>query len=551
MKKIRFGLRQKITVFCTLFAIILCGSVGYIGYVNYSSNMIRKYQDYAGTLIKFIERKFEDNNIISLLDGEAMDENYESMRHELNQLKESADADYIYSLYFKEKGDIDSMSYVINGVTAQEIAEAGGEEAAYSYLGELCGEDDFDREMKEHFLECIESGNRDVNYYVNNTAEYGYQLTCYKAIFGEGDNALIIAVDISMNEINSNRIQYVRNVSILSVALLVLFLIAFIGITDRSVVKPVMRMEESSRDFVEQTRRIQSPDELQFRPVPSCSKDEIEVLRQSIEDMAEGIRSYMVDLERVTEEKGKITAELDVATNIQLSMLPRIFPAFPEREDFDVYASIATAKEVGGDFYDFYMIGSDRLCVTIADVSGKGVPAALFMVIAKTLLKDHMLLGKEPAQAFMDVNDLLAESNEQDMFVTVWMAVIDLAAMKAKVVNAGHNPPLLKHPDGEFEYCNIKPGFVLGAMEGMPYQETELDLAPGDVFYLYTDGITEANNTAEELYGEDRLQECLNRCGTEDLKSLLEKVKADIDGFVGEAPQFDDMTMVTFKVKGK
>lgn len=548
MKKLSFGLRQKVIILCTLLALVLCGSVGYIGFINYSSNVTQKYKDHASALINIIEKKFNEYGILSLLETGEMDENYDAVRHELNLLKESANVDYIYSLYFPEEGNIGSLSYVINGATSQQLEEAASESEVYSYLGELCGEDDFSQEMKEEFLSCIQNKNTNINYYVNTTSEYGYQLTCYRALFSDDGHSLIIGVDISMNDINSNRIQYIEKVVALSLILLVIFLTIFISIINRYVVKPIMGMEESSRNFVEQTKTIQSPEELNFRKVPPCSRDEIEILRRSIEDMASGIKNYMIDLQRVTEEKGRITAELDVATNIQLSMLPRIFPAFPERKEFDIYATINTAKEVGGDFYDFYMIDDDHLCVTIADVSGKGVPAALFMVIAKTLLKDHMLLGKTPAQAFTDVNNLLSEENEENMFVTAWLAVIEISTLKATVVNAGHNPALIRKAGSGYEYYHTRPGMVLAGMPGMKYRQAELQLNEGDILYLYTDGITEANNIREELYGEERLQTSLNSCPTEDPKGILEKVSADIDVFVGEAPQFDDMTMVVLKI---
>ncbi len=543
--KIRIGLRYKVIILCTLLALILCGGEGYIDYNSYSDTLLQKYEDYAGTLIRIMEKKFNESGVVDLLPQGVMDENYERLRGEMNALKESAEADYLYAVYFKEKGDIDSLSYVINGV-----AGARDGDKRYDYLGEPCKADEFGQEARERFLACIESRDTKIHYYASTTPEYGSQLTCYKAVYGKGDAALLLAVDISMDDIDSSHFAYVWDAGIRTLVLLIVLLVAFIGVTNHSVVKPILRIEQSSRDFVEQMKRVSEPDELDFKKIPPFSTVEIDMLRGSIEVMAESIRSYMTDLERVVQEKGKITAELDVATDIQLSMLPRIFPPFPQRDDFDLYASIETAREVGGDFYDFYMIDDTHLCVTMADVSGKGVPAALFMVIAKTLLKNHMLMGKGPAQAFADVNSLLAESNEQAMFVTAWLAVVDLTDWKMTVVNAGHNPPLLGRADGGFTYCYVDAGFVLAAMEGVSYQETQIQLFQGDVLYLYTDGITEANNAQEELYGEERLQSCLNRCGGDDPKTLIESVKADIAAFVGEAPQFDDMTMLALKIIG-
>jgi sigma-B regulation protein RsbU (phosphoserine phosphatase) len=187
------------------------------------------------------------------------------------------------------------------------------------------------------------------------------------------------------------------------------------------------------------------------------------------------------------------------------------FPAFPEREEFDIYATMQPAKEVGGDFYDFFLIDSDHLALVIADVSGKGVPAALFMVIAKTLIKNQTLAGMEPADVFTAVNTQLCENNDAGMFVTGWMGILEISTGRFTYANAGHNPPLIRKKDGEYEYLKARAGLVLAGMEGIRYRQYEIMLEPGDGLYLYTDGVTEATNEENTLYGEDRLRDILNR----------------------------------------
>lgn len=246
----------------------------------------------------------------------------------------------------------------------------------------------------------------------------------------------------------------------------------------------------------------------------------------------------------------KTEAELNVASNIQRDMLPNIFPPFPERTEFEIYATMTPAKEVGGDFYDFFLIDENHLAVVIADVSGKGVPAALFMVIAKTLIKDYAQIGGEVADVFTQVNKKLCETNDEGLFVTAWLGVLEISTGHMKFVNAGHNLPLVRHKDGTFEYMQQRPGFVLAGMEGIIYKSGELDLRSGDTLYLYTDGVTEATSAAEELYGDERLQNILNRNLEAEPEQLLKAVKQDIDEFVNGAPQFDDITMLGLTLTG-
>lgn len=247
---------------------------------------------------------------------------------------------------------------------------------------------------------------------------------------------------------------------------------------------------------------------------------------------------------RDSEERQRISTELDVATRIQADMLPCIFPAFPERPEFDIYATMNPAKEVGGDFYDFFMVDETHLAIVIADVSGKGVPAALFMVIGKTLIGDHTKPGADLGEVFSEVNELLCRSNSEGLFITAFEGVLDLVTGEFSFVNAGHEMPFIARAGGVYEVYKLRPGFVLAGMEDMVYQSGSIQLAPGDKIFQYTDGVTEATNTNYELYGMDRLSEVLAKNSGKKPAELLSIVKADIDAFVGEAPQFDDITML-------
>lgn len=260
--------------------------------------------------------------------------------------------------------------------------------------------------------------------------------------------------------------------------------------------------------------------------------------------LSDRTRTLLNTLIKTNMEKHQIESELKVATHIQTSMLPSIFPAFPEKSEFDIYATMLPAKEVGGDFYDFFLIDDDRLVFLIADVSGKGVPAALFMVIAKTLIKDRAEMGGRADEVMANVNNQLCQSNDEGLFVTAWLGILELSTGKLEFVNAGHNPPLLKRNGGEYEYLRNKSGFVLAGLEGTKYRLNTTILNNGDSLFLYTDGVTEATDESNNLYGEDRLKSVVNRNLDKSSEDLIREVKKDVDGFVDKAPQFDDMTMV-------
>lgn len=279
------------------------------------------------------------------------------------------------------------------------------------------------------------------------------------------------------------------------------------------------------------------------------SQDEIGRLARDFERMRVSLKDYIRNLTETTAAKERIESELKVATSIQASLLPRVFPPFPEHQEFDVYASMVPAKEVGGDFYDFFLIDQDRLCFLIADVSGKGVPAALYMMVAKTLLKTEGQRLRDPAATLASVNRILAVDNEECMFATVFCAILDVRTGEVRFANAAHNPPLLMSREG-VRYLTPPPGLMLGPMPDVAFETHSMQLAPGDVLFLYTDGVTEAHNEAAELYGEQRLLETLQRSPQrQDLRALIDFVRQRLGAHVLSAPQSDDITMLAVSLR--
>ncbi|MBQ7220290.1 MAG: SpoIIE family protein phosphatase [Synergistaceae bacterium] len=308
------------------------------------------------------------------------------------------------------------------------------------------------------------------------------------------------------------------------------------------------------------------------------SNDEIGDLAQSFNDMAASLKDYIKNLAAVTAEKERIGAELNVATQIQADMLPRIFPPFPDRTEFDLYASMTPAKEVGGDFYDFFLIDDDHLALVIADVSGKGVPAALFMVIAKTLIKNRAMMktpestlqasltqgGEQevapdkgrfrgvssPNEILADVNSQLCEGNDADLFVTVWLGILEISTGHVTCSNAGHEYPAIRKANGNYELFKTKQSPAVATMDGIRFRQSEFTLGPGDSLYIYTDGVPEATDIHETLYGTDRMLDVLNTTGGKSPSEVVDEMKRSVFEFTGEAPQFDDVTMLYLKFIG-
>ena len=249
-------------------------------------------------------------------------------------------------------------------------------------------------------------------------------------------------------------------------------------------------------------------------------------------------------------EKFAVQQELATAASIQEGVLPHKFPLFPDRNEFELHAAMDPAKDVGGDFYDAFFIDDDHLALVIADVSGKGIPAALFMLISKTLIKNRALMGGTPAEILTDVNPRLIESNKEKLFVTVWFGILTLSTGKVIETNAGHENPAIRRADGKYELLKSKHGMVLGGLKKSKYTDDEFELKPGDSIFVYTDGVPEATDARKERFGKERMLKALNLRADENPTELLTTVRTEIDKFVGSAPQFDDLTMLAVKYNG-
>ncbi len=278
--------------------------------------------------------------------------------------------------------------------------------------------------------------------------------------------------------------------------------------------------------------------------------EEFAVLANTFNKMTTDIKDYITSLSLAQAEQEHMHKELSIAKSIQSSSLPSVFPPYPERGEFDIFAKMYAAHDVGGDFYDFFFTDDDHLAFLVADVSGKGIPAALFMMTTKTLIKNLAKTGLGADELMMRANEQICKTNEQGFFVTIFLCILELSTGKMTCTNAGHNPPLIKNKDGGFEYLKFKPGLVAGAMENTNYHSYDMKIAPDTYIFLYTDGITEAHNETGEFYGEKRLLDALSRIENEKIENIVFAIKEDVEKFAEGQEQADDITMLIFKYNG-
>ncbi|MCR4708927.1 MAG: serine/threonine-protein phosphatase [Clostridiales bacterium] len=274
------------------------------------------------------------------------------------------------------------------------------------------------------------------------------------------------------------------------------------------------------------------------------AKNEIGELSSDVTDLTIEIDNYLDEISTITKERERLGAELELASSIQSSQLPNIFPAFPDRKEFDIYATMDPAKAVGGDFYDFFMVDDDHLCMVIADVSGKGIPAALFMMASKIIIGNNAMMGKSPAKILHDANNSICKHNSEEMFITVWLGILEISTGRLVSANAGHEYPMVRRKDGLYETLKDSHGFILGGMEGVKYKETEIFLEPGSSVFVYTDGVPEATASDKSMFGNDRLLKALNQEPDADPEGTLKNIRKALNDFVKEAEQFDDVTMM-------
>ena len=526
------SIQTKVILLFAALALLLMVSVGLLAYVINYQKLVSQYGDLASSSAELAATQVDGDAIARYLhNGE--DQTYLASQEKLRNIKYNLGLRYLYI----SVPDFDEN----DAVYVFDIAVAGDDMSLINKLGDHAANSD----VYDITSGVMQTGVTATNRRITDT-KYGYLLSAYAPLkTSEDETVAVVGVDVDMTLVLNQIIRQTVQLLLLMAGVIALFVLLALLITNRSVVTPIKRLSQHMASF------DKNADTLELAPFNAETNDEIGVMAQSFNHMADNIKEYVENLRVVTADKQRIATELNVANTIQASMLPRIFPYAPERGEFGVYATMRPAKSVGGDFYDFYILhGPEKtgthLAFVIADVSGKGIPAALFMVITKSLLKTRAMQGETPAQILACVNDQLCENNDAGMFVTVYMGLLELATGKLTVANAGHNPPLLRHEGGHYEWLRHKAGFVLAGMEHMKYTDVEMQLEPGDRLFLYTDGVTEALNHELALYGEQRLMDTLEQSDDahKGVMELLPYVQESIDDYAQGAEQADDVTML-------
>ena len=526
-----FPLSRKLTLMVAAITLSLSVVMILLNYEHYKTEMYAHYEEFAMNIGAVAASQLDPDRIQYYLDTGEKDEAYEKVYKTLCDIRENGGVMYLYVV----KPERDEVWYVLDTDPSEDAIPLGYHEPYYQ--GAFA--DNAERMARGERIEPLVSNE-----------QFGWLMSVYYPMkTSSGEPAGYVGVDIQMTDVMNDLSHFARQMILLMAVLTVGFSLVFIRITSTSIAKPINRLSAAAEKLVEE-QSSEGTETSIFNQLTIRSHDEVGALYVSLSQMEHDMNAYIRNLVSVTAEKERIGAELNVATQIQADMLPSIFPPFPDRKEFDIYASMTPAKEVGGDFYDFFLVDNDHICLVMADVSGKGVPAALFMVIAKTLIKNRAMMGDSPAEILKNVNEQLCEGNEAELFVTVWVAVIELSTGRGLVANAGHEHPAIRRKDGQFELVVYRHSPALATMNSIRFREHAFELHPGDSLFVYTDGVTEATNAKNELFGTDRMLAALNREPNAAPHELLRAVRSDIDVFVGDAPQFDDITMLGFHFEG-
>jgi phosphoserine phosphatase RsbU/P len=531
--KIRFSMGMKSALNIIVIAILIGGAAVVFSYQAYRSNLDEQMIHTADNLAVATAAQIDPDSIDRYLSSGETDEEYERVQARLLEIQEYYGIVAICCFKPTSNG-----FYVVYNTDQREDALTLGEVQQFTF---------------EEFIEVQDRllAGEDVSPIRQESrgADAVYALAAIRDAGGTAKGYM--AVIFSMEDSEAAEQAFLSHLIGLLLVITAILTVLSVLFSRYCLVRPLNRLSGIADQFVQRQKQGTLGTDQKIIEVPKLDTgDEMGRLYHALQQMEQSIYDYIRDLTSITAEKERIGAELSVATKIQASMLPCIFPPFPNRTEFDIYATMMPAKEVGGDFYDFFLVDDDHLALVIADVSGKGIPAALFMVITKVLLKNSAQAGKDPRSVLEEVNGQLCSNNPIDMFVTVWLGILEISTGKLTCANAGHEYPALCRKGGEYELIRDPHGLVLACLDGSRYENYELQLRPGDTLFVYTDGVVEATAHGNELFGTDRMLTSLNRDTGALPGELLPRMKADIDAFVGEAPQFDDITMLGIRYLG-
>lgn len=564
MLKIKIGLKRKLVWMIMAIEILMIVSAVGISFGVYSIRFTDEYERVSGDIAKSAESLCNKNDIIEV--SNKVSAIYSKLEKEGKTVDSTAATDMEIKAYHKHFQSVVSSTAYKNLVNVLQTMLKNNH-VKYVYLGFFdvknknfvyladgtIGAEALypgDIEPKgEDLIHSLQQNNYALAGYPYDEKEYGNLVSTYHPVFDANRTYVCnFCVDTDMEVVYKQRREFLFSMMILMLLLMLPLATLIVRFTDKHLIKPIYQINDAVTDFVSDKQH--EDEDSKISALDIHTKDEVEMLAGSIKVMEQEINDYIGQITMIAGEKERIGAELEIATKIQEGMLPHIFPAFPEREEIELYATMTPAKEVGGDFYDFFNIDGRHIGIVMGDVSGKGIPAALFMVIAKTLIKDACMKTLSPKEVLEYVNDQLCENNEAGMFVTVLLGILDLDSGLLKYVNAGHECPAVRYPGKKFELHVEKHDLVVGGLEHIKYTEFEITLVPDEMVFIYTDGVPEATDSHNKMFGTDRMIEALNKNPDASVEDLLANVNEDVEQFVKDAPQFDDLTMLALHFKG-
>ena len=534
------SLNFRIISYVILLLILFSSLVGYIGYTRFTTGMTNAYSD---TMLKTAETAAATVNpdrFQAYLQNGGADADYRFTNGMLDMLCQKQDFTFIYA-YCVDTTDYGHYTIVFNAANEN----SGYEEDDIWTIGHV--QETRNEEYRQVYRAFYEGtlSHKTILRTSNLKGAEPFIHTMIPLKGSDGTVKGILTVQAEMSDLNHGRYSYLQLIAAALVFCAMIASTAAHFYFGRVIVRPVKLISRETRRFAdENTRGAEGVLE------DLSDIGEIRTLASSIEQMEQDTLRYIDNLTKVTQEKERISTEMGLAARIQASMLPSDFPPFPGRNDFDIFGTMHPAKEVGGDFYDYFLISEDWLGLVIADVSGKGVPAALFMMESEILVRNAAMAGLSPGAVLETVNEQLCQQNPEEMFVTVWLGILDLKTGDLTAANAGHEYPILKVPGGIFEKVRDKHGFVLGGMSGLRFKEYSMKLEPGSTLFLYTDGVPESTDTENHQFGLKQTLEALNRTPDASPVQLLRNVEEAVRTFTGDAPPFDDMTMLCIHYNG-
>jgi len=463
---------------------------------------------YVDSIIKVAASDIDGDDMRKCIDTLTKSGDFERAQTALNTVKEETEMEYVYMVYFPDPEDSHQMAYALNAYTEKELRE---EAETINSLGDFSGEGDFDKVMTTLFYNCLSDGESKVQtrFHINDS-EYGYMMTGYLPVTdSDGNGVCVLAMDVSMDQIHENMSSYLITVALGTLGLLVVFLFVFITIMNRSVISPIMRIAESAQNFVHQSYETEDPAQLSFREISVDTRDEIQLLASSLNHMTREIRNYMINLATMSAERERIGAELDVANQIWTNMFPTVFPAFPNRSEFDIYAN-KTSLGGDGNFYDFFLVDRNHLCIVAGEASGQGIPAMLFAVLAAANIRSFARLGYSPYRIVLETNNQLSQNNTEGLTVTVFVGIVNLKTGEMDYINADQPATIVKRAGTDFEEISEVKSFALANMENINFHQNHINLMQGDVMMLYTSGVSRTKNESGEEFSETYVSIQLN-----------------------------------------